>query len=688
MGKASRKKSKPVAVAQLPVASEQPSPAQPATGNWQLLICAGLIVLSLLVFGRSYFNGFIDFDDPPYVSNNPVVQRGLTAEGVRYAFTSVRPYYFQPLVWLSFELDCTLFGTNAGAMHLENALQHGIVAALLFLFLLRATRRTWPAAAVAALWAVHPLRVESIAWLVERKDVLSGIFFMGTLLAYERYVKRRSVGRYLLVLLFFALSLMSKVTTVVTPLILFTLNWWPFKRRLRDVALETLAPLVMTIPIGLAALAGQETAIAPLPLITRLGTAAYGVCAYLGKMLLPAGLAIMYPYKDFGMGALGWALLALAITGVAWLYRSSHPYLLAGWGWYLFALAPVSGVVQTGMQSIADRFTYLPSIGLFIAIVWLVADMRSVSRPAATAAAVVAIVIWSIVSFRYTGKWRDTLTLFGHAAQVVPDNAMAHMMMGNNLLTEKRFDEANVELSEAFRASKGAALPAAAYGAALVQQKKYAEALDPLQKSVDGDPRVAAVHVNLAIALSKTGRAKEAFSHLETAEKLDPSLSNDVIAARGGAKLAMNDPEGAIADFQQVLKAHPSAAAWNDLGSAYSSKNDFANAEHAYREALRLDPKNYDARMNLGAMLSRAGRNDAALAEIREAASVAPDSVEPRIYLALIEAQLGRNADAANDATAAQQVDARRANDYFTNALHIPPKDSNLADFIATMRAR
>jgi tetratricopeptide (TPR) repeat protein len=688
MGKASRKKAKGVASDPLPVASEQPATGngQLATRHWQL--AAALILLSLLVYGRAYFNDFIDFDDPPYVTSNAVVQRGLTAEGVRYAFTAVKPYYFQPMVWLSLELDCSLFGPKAGPMHLENVLLHGIAAALLFLFLLRATGRTWPSAIAAALWAVHPLRVESIAWMVERKDVLSGVFLGATLLAYERYVRRSSAGRYLLVVLFFVLALMSKVTAVAIPLFLFTLNWWPFRRSLKRGALETLPLLLLTIPIALAALAGQKTAIAPLPIATRIGTAAYGVCAYLGKLILPSSLSIIYPYKEIGTVAIVYALLALFITAVVIRYRDSHPYLLTGWAWYLFGLGPVAGVVQTGMQSIADRFTYLPSIGLFIAVVWFVADWRAVSRTAAAFAAVLALLIFSVVSFRYTGMWRDTLTLFGHAAEVIPDNAMAHVVMGNNLLGQSRFDEANAELAQGVALSKGAAMPLAAQGAALVQQKRFSEAVDPLRKSAEQDPRVATVHVNLAIALSKTGRGAEAFPHLETAQKLDPALVTDVTAARAAANLAMHDPDGAIADYQQVLRARPSPASWNDLGSAYSSKNDFANAERAYREAIRLDPKNYDARMNLGAMLSRSGRNDAALAEIRAAAGAAPDSVEPRIYLALIEAQLGRKEEAANDATAAMQVDARKANDYFTNALHIPPRDSNLADFIAAMRAR
>src|SRR5262249_36212565 len=268
-----------------------------------------------------------------------------------------------------------------------------------------------------------------------------------------------------------------------------------------------------------------------------LANALYGVCAYIGKTLLPAGLAIMYPYEQIGTVALVWALIAVAITALTWRFRWSRPYLLAGWGWYVLALAPVSGVVQTGMQSIADRFTYLPSIGLFIATVWLVADLRAISRPVAAAAAALAIVIWSIVSFRYVGLWKDSQTLFSHAVEVVPNNVFAHMMLGNVLLAQNQYDQATVELTEAVRESNGAAMPLGELGAALVRQKRFAEAVDPLQRSIAADPKVATVHLNLANALSKTGRAAEAFPHLDEVEKLDPSLATDVLASRAAAKL-------------------------------------------------------------------------------------------------------------------------------------------------------
>ena len=644
----------------------------------------------LLVFGRTAFNGYIQFDDPEYVSANAVVQRGLSGEGLRYAFTAVKPYYWQPLTWLSHQLDATLFGTRPGPQHLVSVILHGLTAALFFLFLQRATGRTGAAAAAAAIWAVHPLRVESVAWIAERKDVLAGLFFVATLLAYERFVRRRSAVRYAVVLLLFALALMSKPAVVAAPLVLILLNWWPFDRlrtEWRRAVLEVVPPVILAIPIMAVTLMGQRGAIGDIPLSLRLSNAIRSAGAYLVKLLLPIDLSVVYPFrKDIGLEAAIAEIVVAAITLSAWHFRKSHPWLATGWGWYLAMLLPVMGLVQSGAQAMADRFMYTPSMGIAIAAVWLVTGWWT-SRQAAIVAATVAVVTFSALSIRYAGLWHDTITLFTHATAVTRGNAVAHLVLGNAFLAENRLDEANNEYSKAMSAG-GGAVPAATAGEALLKQKRFVEAVEPLQRALDADPSLGAAHENLALALINTGRAAAALPHLDTALRLDPSRKLDILPARGAAKLALGRVGEALADFQEVVSARPSATSWNALASGYSSKDDFANAERAYREAIRLDAAAYDARMNYAAMLSRAGRNDEALAQVSEAARLAPDSVEPRVYQALIEAQMGRHADAAGHAEEAQRIDAQKANEYFTNAVHMPPNDSNLADFVATMRAR
>lgn len=649
----------------------------------------------LLVFGRTAFNGYIQFDDPDYVSANAVVQRGLTAEGLRYAFTALKPYYWQPLTWISHEVDATLFGTRPGPQHLVSVLLHGLTAALFFLFLQRATGRTVMAAVAAAIWAVHPLRVESVAWIAERKDVLAGLFFVATLLAYERFVRRRSAARYAFVLLLFALALMSKPAVVAAPLVLVLLNWWPFDRlrtEWRTVVLEAVPPAILTIPIMVVTVMGQRGAIGDIPLSLRLSNAVRSAGAYLVKLLLPIDLAVVYPFrKDIAVEAAIAALVLAAITVAAWRFRKSHPWLATGWGWYLAMLLPVVGLVQSGAQAMADRFLYTPSMGIAVAAVWSVgaAALGSAARPRASAPtlAAVALVAFSALSIHYAGLWRDTITLFTHATTVTRDNAVAHLVLGNALLAENRLDEANLEYSKAMSAG-GGSLPAASAGEALLKQGRFVEAVEPLQRALDADPNLGAVHENLALALINTGRAAAALPHLDTALRLDPSRKLDILAARGAAKLALKRFDEALADFQEVVDARPSATSWNALASGYSSKDDFANAERAYREAIRLDPSAYEARMNFAAMLSRAARNAEALAQVTEAARLAPSSVEPRVYQALIEAQMGRPRDAADHAEEAQRLDPQKANEYFTNAVHMPPKDSNLADFVAAMRAR
>jgi tetratricopeptide (TPR) repeat protein len=383
----------------------------------------------------------------------------------------------------------------------------------------------------------------------------------------------------------------------------------------------------------------------------------------------------------------------VGITYAAWYFRQSRPWLAAGWGFYLAMLIPVSGIVQAGAQGMADRFTYIPMMGLTMAVVWLCGTgsqpVRGVvglrTRPTL---AVVALLAFSAMTVWYAGFWRDTITLFTRAKSVTGDNPLAHVILGSALMQDGRFDEANGELAEAIRTSNGGAIPLAAAGGAFVQQKRYIEAIEPLQRALDLEPSRETAREDLAIALIHTGRAAAAMAQIDLAEKQAPDRRPALEQLRGQAQLALGQTDQAIAQFQKTAQGAPSAESWNALGSAYATKNDFANAERAYREAIRLDPKNYDARMNLGAMLSRAGRNEEALAAVHEAAQNAPDSVEPRVYAALIEAQMGRHADAATDAAEAQSIDAKKANDYLTKALRIPEKDTNLSDFIAAMRAR
>jgi len=670
------------------------APASTLPSAWP--VATALIVLTILVFARIAGHDYINYDDPDYVTRNTFVQQGLTGAGIRWAFTALRPYYWQPLTWLSLMLDCSLWGAAAGPHLLVNLLLHTTSAVLLFLTFRRATAAHWCSAVAAALWAVHPLRVESVAWVAERKDVLSGLFFIAAMLAWVLYAERPNARRYGAVVLLFALALMAKPMAMTLPAALLILDLWPLRR----LPLGWRRLLVEKIPLALLAgivlvltLRGQATAIGNVALPLRLANAVTGYAAYLGKLALPVGLAVVYPYRaDIGAGAVIAALAVLiAITVAAVLLPKRRPYLAAGWLWYLVTLVPVIGLVQAGPQAMADRFTYLPSIGIVIALVWLAADAvaaRASLRRPAIACAAIAIGLFAALTVRQAGYWQNSETLFTHALAVTHDNVVAQLSLGETLLSQGRPDEANQHYAEALRLSAGAPLPLGEAGTAFVRQKRYAQAVDPLQRAVAGNPNLAATRENLGLALLNTGRPAAALPQLEAALRLDDGTrAAELRQSIGNAKLALGRGEEALRDLQQAAAGGGSrATAMNDLANAYSAKNDDVAAERAYREAIRLDPRLYDARMNLAALLSRTGHNDEAIRQIREAAALQPKSVEPRVYLALVLAQMNRHPEAASAATEAQSLDAKAANDYLTTALRMPPKPTNLEEFIAAMK--
>ena len=697
MGKASRQKRVPASAD----AGEPGLAALPVMAidrGRTLWICAGLALLVCLVFGSVVSHPFIGFDDPDYISRNPLVQKGLTVEGIRWAFTSLRPFYWHPLTWLSLMLDCSLFGLKPGGHLLVNVVIHLLSTLLLFQLLQKTTGATWRSASVAALWAVHPLRVESVAWVAERKDVLSTMFFLVTMLAHAHYSRRPEVKRYLMVFAAFALALMSKPMAVSIPVALLILDFWPL-RRLSFHPRGWLRPLLEKLPMAVAALAvialtfsGQARAISNLPPGVRLSNVLTSYAAYLGKTLVPHDLSILYPlaYEIPGSEVAGSLFLLVAISALVLYLGKRRPYLPAGWFWYLLTLVPVIGFVQSGTQGMADRFLYIPSIGLTFALVWLVAGSVSTDsgRRIAVGAGLVAVLACSALSIHQLGYWRDTETLFRHALEVNPKNGMAQVILGESLIDQGRTDEALTLFSDAVRSGGGASLPLSEMGHALILQKRFAEAIDPLRQAVARDPGMSAAHENLGAAYLGSGSPAEAIPQFEEALRLDDgSRKADIIEARGNARVKAGHIEEGLVDLKTALALRPTAAVWNDLASAYASREDFANAQPAFTESIRLDPNALDTRLNYAAVLSRAGRNTEALAQIHEAIRIAPKSPEPRVYLALTLAQNHRRSEAADAAEEAMRLDPAAANEDLTQAVHMPPSSSNLTNFIAAMRA-
>ena len=521
-----------------------------------LLVALALAVAAFAVFSPVGQNAFIDFDDFEYITENPHVRTGLTAGNVLWAFTSYHSHNWHPLTWISHMVDVELFGLEARGHHLMNAALHGLNAGLLFLFLAAATGAPGRSAFVAALFALHPLHVESVAWAAERKDTLSTLFWLLTMTAYLKWVRKRTMTAYALVTVLYACGLMAKQMLVTLPLVLLILDYWPLGRWVKrgttaaprkrpgkgkqGAARVTAAGLV-TEKIPLFALAAAASVVvylvqwrtgvlhaAPFPLPWRIANALVSYCAYLGKAFWPADLAVFYPHP---LGTLpAWKPLAAAVflgavTAAAWSLRHRAPYLLAGWLWYLVTLLPVIGLVQVGVQALADRYTYMPLTGVFIALSWGARDLagRPAVRKEALAAAMAAVLIpLAVVTVKQISYWRDNVTLYRRAAEVVPNNYWAYNNLGAALASRGRLEEAIPLFERSLMIMPyypGANMNMAA---ALYRLRRYGEALPYAERALAIQPQNPRAHVIRGAVLLKVGRVKEAREAFLAALKIAP----------------------------------------------------------------------------------------------------------------------------------------------------------------------
>jgi hypothetical protein len=442
-------------------------------GFWPAVIALSLVALAAGVYSQVAGHGFVNFDDPQYVYENAHVLRGLTADGVVWAFTSGHASNWHPLTWLSHMLDVELFGVDPGWHHVTNVVLHAVDALLLFAVLWSATGRKWRSAAVAALFAVHPLHVESVAWVSERKDVLSTALWLLTTWAYVRWVRRPGRGRFAVVVTAFALGLMSKPMLVTLPLTLLLLDLWPLGRIAGGVSVSRIVPLVREkIPLfALSAASCVVTYLAQsrsgavaaehlLPLGTRLANAALSYVLYLAKTFWPVDLAAVYPHPGLTPGGIpvwsvaGSVVLLAAVSALAVAQWRRRPWILVGWSWYLVTLLPVIGIVHVGMAGMADRYTYVPMTGILVAVAWTLADLVEGSRAgrgALAGLAAASVLTLAVVARQQTSYWRSGLVLFQHALDVTHDNSMAWRNMGVAQLDARQLGPAITSLREATR---------------------------------------------------------------------------------------------------------------------------------------------------------------------------------------------------------------------------------------------
>lgn len=566
---------------------------------------------------------FINFDDPEYVMRNSHVRGGITPGGLAWAFGSGYGANWFPLTWISHMLDVQLFGMDAGYHHLTNVLLHALASVLLFLFLRRATRAAIPSAMVAIIFALHPLHVESVAWVAERKDVLSAVFWFLALWCYARYAERPSAARYLETLAAFALGLMAKPMIVTLPFVLLLLDAWPLGRlrplwpRVKEkLPFFALSAVVSVVTYEVQRASGAVTTMSALPLTLRVENALVSYVSYVLKMLWPAGLAVFYPYPaSVPLWQAAAAVLALAgMTSLAVRAFPARPYLAVGWLWYLGTLLPVIGLVQVGTQARADRYMYVPMIGLAIMLAW---SVDGLGKPAAMSMAA-ACLACAAITWAQLGYWQNSETLFRHALAVTRDNAVAEHSLGSALLDDPpRLPEAIAHLQAALRINPASAQAHTDLGSALAKAGRPAEAIPEFRAALAGAPGSAIVHNNLANALAGTGKPLEAIPEYDTALRIDPAYRE----ARQNLAMAHFDagvsfakagraPE-AVAEFEGALRLRPAYAdAHNNLGVVLSQMpGRLDDAIRHFEAAVRLQPDYEDAKFNLKAAQSEKQRH-------------------------------------------------------------------------------
>jgi protein O-mannosyl-transferase len=618
------------------------------------LIGAGLIAVTLVVFSRLAKHDFVNYDDPGYVTENRNVRSGLTRDGLAWAFRTTAEANWHPLTWLSHMLDCQLYGLNAGAHHLTSLLFHAANTLLLFVVLSRMTGTVWRSALVAALFALHPLHVESVAWVAERKDVLSAFFWMMTLGAYARYVERPRLASYVPVLVFLALGLMAKPMLVTLPFVLLLLDFWPLRRLpmqgregmadlnrrdgfgvwdrgvlLEKIPLVLLAAASSLVTFSVQKSGGTVVSAEALPLTLRVSNAIISYGSYILKMFWPSGLAVFYPSR----AAIGWELpvSVMLIAGVSILVIRAlrrRPYLAVGWFWYLGTLVPVIGLVQVGEQAMADRYTYIPLIGLFIMIAWGVPELLHGTRYAKTAlgfSGAIVLAALAVCTWFQLGYWKNSVTLFKHAIEVTDGNRLAELNLGAALVSQGRLQEAVAHYRDVLRRSPDLAEAHVNLGATMAAMGNLEQAIDHYQQALEIMPDAAEAHNNLGAALMTKGELDRAATHLAEALRIKPGYAEAQLNL-GKVLARQGRVDDAVAHYFEALRIrsdYPEAQA--HLGVALVAQGKFEEAKRHFSLALQMNPADAFALYQLGLVCYREGLDQEAVAHLREVLRLKPE---------------------------------------------------------------
>ena len=636
----------------------------------EVWICLFLVLSTLLIYFQVGTFEFDNYDTGKYVYDNRHVKAGLTAKSIKWAFTTVYFSNWHPLTWLSHMLDVQLYGLHPGRHHLTNVLFHIANTILLFVILRRMTGKLWQSAFVAALFALHPLHVESVAWVAERKDVLSTLFGLMVLWSYTRYVQNPSVDKYVPVLLFFILGLMTKPMMVTLPFVLLLLDYWPLRRLHVDTAKQIEQPatqgpvkwslFVEKLPLVIVSAAScvvtlyaqragdSIVSMNVYPIHIRIANALNSYVGYIGKMIWPAKLAVIYPYDRMVPAWQTWTacFLILGLTVLSMKCYKSRPWFPVGWLWFLGTLVPVIGLVQVGSQAMADRYTYVPAVGLFIIVAWGLFESLARWAYQKLNFAVIAVVISGVlmvVTWQQIGYWKNSVTLFQRAVDVTANNFIAENNLGHGLLMDGKFAEAAEHFKKSLEINPKFAIAYLNMGLVLSQEDKPEEALEAYAKALVQKPDFAVVYNLVGKTHYRLGNTEQAVLNYQQAIAADTAFA-EAHNNLGKALFRLGKHDEAFASYRQALTIDPLyAEVYNSLGNYWYHTGNSEKALPNFMQAKKINPKFAEAYNGAGAALIRMGEARKAAAFFREAVKIDPDYVAAQNNLKNTLAALGKN---------------------------------------------
>ena len=646
-----------------------------------LFIFLSLIFLTMTAYWEVRHNDFINLDDNLYVTENSHVQKGITPKGIFWAFTSIENGQWHPITWLSHMIDYQFFGLDARGDHMTNLLLHIINTLLLFLLLYRMTSAAWPSGILAALFALHPLHVESVAWISERKDVLYAFFWILALLAYLRYVKNQKKGWRIVLFICFIFAVMAKSMAVTLPFVLLLLDYWPLGRmKLKEtnhipilfaspsltlmnrnisilkllsekLPLFSVSAVISLFTIFTNYRVGSLTSVDKLSWIVRFQNAAISYVAYISKMFWPNPLAVLYPHQiKLPFWHVAWvASIFLIITVLVFLAKKKRPYLVVGWMWYLVTLLPVIGLVQAGIQRMADRFTYIPMIGLFIIVVYGCSDIVNkwhLSKAVLSGACGLVLLILMLCTKSQVMLWRNSVTLFEHTLSVTADNYLICNNLGVTLARQGKDQQAFLYYQKALQINPRYADVHYNLGSLLARQGKDKEAVVQFMESLRIKPDKKEAHNDLGVTLNNHGRIQEAVFHFTEAIHIDPNYG-EAHFNLGTILFQHGKYEEAVRYFNEALRINPSnAGTHNSLAAALAATGKIEEAITHYHQALQINKDYADAHYNLGSLLYRLKRPREAIPHYDEVLRIQPFDARAHYELALILELEGKRQEA------------------------------------------